>query len=195
MFKLEKQKCRRNVFSSLAVFSLLVAGTVAAPSVSAETRIETAIGTVVQSDTLTTSYIRETPTDQRTCRNENVPIYGEAQGESSDLGAMIIGGLIGSAVGNKMSDNEGAGAAGTVAGAILGREHAKKNNKSQKIVGYNQQEVCSVQTIMIKENIEKVTGYRNTIEVDGRIITLETSAPLATGSRVEVRKSITYSLR
>ena len=195
MFKLEKQKCRRNVFSSLAVFSLLVAGTVAAPSVSAETRIETAIGTVVQSDTLTTSYIRETPTNQRTCRNENVPIYGEAQGESSDLGAMIIGGLIGSAVGNKMSDNEGAGAAGTVAGAILGREHAKKNKKSQKIVGYNQQEVCSVQTIMIKENIEKVTGYRNTIEVDGRIITLETSAPLATGSRVEVRKSITYSLR
>ena len=178
-----------------AVFSLLVAGTLVAPTASAETRIETAIGTVTQSDALTTSYIRETPTDQRTCRNEDVPIYGQAQGESSDLGAMIIGGLIGSAVGNKMSDNEGAGAAGTVAGAILGREHAKKNQKGQKIVGYKQQEVCSVQTVMIKENIEKVTGYRNTIEVDGRIITLDSNTPLATGSRVEIRKSISYSLR
>ena len=39
---------------------------------------------------------------------------------------MIIGGLIGSAIGNKMSDNDGAGAAGTVAGALIGREHAKQ---------------------------------------------------------------------
>ena len=124
MSKLETQKRRYNGFSLSGVFSLLVASTIAAPTVSAETRIETAIGTVTQSDALTTSYIRETPTDQRTCRNEDVPIYGQAQGESSDLGAMIIGGLIGSAVGNKMSDNVGAGAAGTVAGAILGREHA-----------------------------------------------------------------------
>jgi uncharacterized protein YcfJ len=195
MFKLVTQKRRHNVLFMSAVFSLLVAGSLVAPTASAETRIETAIGTVTQSDALTTSYIRETPTDQRTCRNENVPIYGEAQGGSSDLGAMIIGGLIGSAVGNKMSDNEGAGAAGTVAGAILGREHAKKNKKGQKIVGYNQQEVCSVQSVMTKENIEKVTGYRNTIEVDGRIITLETSTPLTTGARVEIRKSITYSIR
>ena len=195
MSKLKTQKRRCNGFSLSGVFSVLVASTIAAPTVSAETRIETAIGTVTQSDALTTSYIRETPTDQRTCRNEDVPIYGQAQGESSDLGAMIIGGLIGSAVGNKMSDNEGAGAAGTVAGAILGREHAKKNQKGQKIVGYKQQEVCSVQTVMIKENIEKVTGYRNTIEVDGRIITLDSNTPLATGSRVEIRKSISYSLR
>jgi hypothetical protein len=78
---------------------------------------------------------------------------------------------------------------------LLGREHAKKNQAGQKIVGYNQQEVCSVQTIMIKENIEKVTGYRNQIEVDGRTITLETSTPLSNGARVEIRKSVTYSLR
>ena len=195
MSKLQIQKSRHSIFSLPAVFSLMVAGTIAAPTASAEKRIETAIGTVTQSDALTTSYIRETPTDQRTCRNENVPIYGKAEEQSSDLGAMIIGGLIGSAVGNKMSDNEGAGAAGTVAGALLGREHAKKKQAGQKIVGYNQQEVCSVQTVMIKENIEKVTGYRHQIEVDGRIITLETSSPLATGSRVEIRKSITYSLR
>ncbi|MGB2016899.1 MAG: hypothetical protein ACPHWV_06055, partial [Candidatus Puniceispirillum sp.] len=76
MSKLEKQKRRYNRFSLSGVFSLLVASTIAAPTVSAETRIETAIGTVTQSDALTTSYIRETPTDQRTCRNEDVPIYG-----------------------------------------------------------------------------------------------------------------------
>lgn len=187
------QKSFRTSFPIL-IASLIFASGVSA-EIRAETRIETVVGMVTKSDALTSTYIRETPTDQRTCRNERVPIYGQAQQQSSDLGAMIIGGLIGSAVGNKVSDNEGAGAAGTVAGALLGREHAKKKQNGQKIVGYNQQEVCSVQTIMLKENVERVTGYRNQIEVDGRIVTMETSTPLATGSRVELRKSINYSLR
>ena len=49
---------------------------------------------------------------------------------------MIIGGLIGSAVGNKFSNNDGAGAAGTVAGAILGCWFCNVQNKkkSKKIV-------------------------------------------------------------
>ena len=74
MSKLETQNRRPGIFSLPAVISLIVASTIVAPTASAETRIETAIGTVTQSDALTTSYIRETPTDQRTCRNENVPI-------------------------------------------------------------------------------------------------------------------------
>ena len=46
---------------------------------------------------------------------------------------MIIGGLLGSAVGNKLSDSNGAGSAGAVAGALLGREHANKSAQSGKL--------------------------------------------------------------
>ena len=122
-----------------------------------------------------------------------MPIYAESEG-NSELGSMIIGGLIGSAVGNKFSDNNGAGAAGTVAGAILGRKHAE-NQKNSRIVGYKQQESCTVKTVMLEENVSEITGYRSHIELDGKIIKLESKSPLAVGSRVEVVRRISYSLR
>ncbi len=123
-----------------------------------------------------------------------MPIYGEAKSGESDLGAMIVGGLIGSAIGNKLSDNNGAGAAGTVAGAILGREHAKKSQKGE-IIGYKQQNICETRTIMTEQTVEEVVGYRNMIEVDNKIVSLESAAPLSPNQRVEITRQITYSLR
>lgn len=175
------------------VAAVIMSGSLMVGSAAAETRVETVVGTVVDTITLTSTYIRKTPTDQRKCRTEDVPIYAESEG-NSELGSMIIGGLIGSAVGNKFSDNNGAGAAGTVAGAILGREHAK-NQKNSRIVGYKQQESCTVTTVMLEENVSEITGYRNHIELDGKIIKLESKSPLAVGSRVEVVRRISYSLR
>lgn len=175
------------------VAAMIMSGSLMVGSAAAETRVETVVGTVVDTITLTSTYIRKTPTDQRNCRTEDVPIYAESEG-NSELGSMIIGGLIGSAVGNKFSDNDGAGAAGTVAGAILGREHAK-NQKNSRIVGYKQQESCTVTTVMLEENVSEITGYRNHIELDGKIIKLESKNPLAVGSRVEVVRRISYSLR
>jgi hypothetical protein len=167
-------------------------------SATAETRVETIIGTVTGSNPIMASYIRKTPSDQRVCETQEVPVYAEAgaANNDSDLGAMIIGGVIGSAIGNKTSNNEGAGAAGAVVGAILGREHAK-NNKStgQKVIGYRQQEVCNVRKVMIEETVEEVTGYRHRIEVDNRIITIESNRPLADGERIEIKRKTTYSMR
>ena len=160
----------------------------------AETRVETVVGTVVDTITLTSTYVRKTPTDKRTCRNDEVPIYAQQEG-GSEIGSMIIGGLIGSAVGNKLSNNDGAGAAGTVAGALIGREHSKNKQKNSRIVGYKQQETCSVTTVMLEENISEITGYRNHIEVDGKIVKLESKSPLIVGSRVEVVRRVSYSLR
>ena len=48
---------------------------------------------------------------------------------------------------------------------------------------------------MLEENISEITGYRNHIELDGKIIKLESKSPLAVGSRVEVVRQISYSLR
>ena len=183
------------------IAATLATGAVAIVPSSAETRIETVLGTVTKSDPIRTSYIRKTPSDEKFCETQEVPVYGQASAVSnnnnSDLGAMIIGGVIGSAIGNKTSDQDGAGAAGAVVGALLGREHAKNKNQQsgQQIVGYRQQEVCNIRKVMIEETIEEVTGYRTRIEVDNRIITVETQNPLAVNERVEISRKTTYTLR
>lgn len=180
---------------AIATTATLMAGTV--PAAFAETRIETVIGTVSGADPIRTSYIRKTPKDERICQTQDVPVYGETAGNNeSDLGAMIIGGVIGSAIGNKTSDNEGAGAAGAVVGALLGREHTKKNQGGgQQIIGYRQQEVCNIRTVMTEQTVEEITGYRVRIEVDGKIISLESQRPRNLGERVEINRKTTYSLR
>lgn len=187
---------------TIAILAAIAAtGAMAATPVAAETRIETVLGTVTSSDPIRSSYIRKTPSDEKVCETQQVPIYGQASasggGENSDLGAMIIGGVIGSAIGNKTSDSDGAGAAGAVVGAILGREHAKKNKQqqTQQIVGYRDQQVCNVRTVMIEETIQEITGYRHRIEVDNKIITIETSTPLGANERVEISRTTTYALR
>ena len=180
---------------AIATTATLMAGTV--PAAFAETRIETVIGTVSGADPIRTSYIRKTPKNERICQTQDVPVYGETAGNNeSDLGAMIIGGVIGSAIGNKTSDNEGAGAAGAVVGALLGREHAKKNQGGgQQIIGYRQQEACNIRTVMTEQTVEEITGYRVRIEVDGKIISLESKRPRNLGERVEINRKTTYSLR
>ena len=180
---------------AIATTATLIVGI--APAALAEPRIETVIGTVSGADPIRTSYIRKTPKDERVCQTQDVPVYGEAAGNNeSDLGAMIIGGVIGSAIGNKTSDNEGAGAAGAVVGALLGREHAKKNQGGgQQIIGYRQQEVCNIRTVMTEQTVEEITGYRVRIEVDGKIISLESKRPRNMGERIEVNRKTTYSLR
>ncbi|MEC7441088.1 MAG: hypothetical protein VX802_09530, partial [Pseudomonadota bacterium] len=94
-----------------AIAATLATGAVAIVPASAETRIETVLGTVTKSDPIRTSYIRKTPSDEKVCETQEVPVYGQASAGSnnnnSDLGAMIIGGVIGSAIGNKTSDQDG----------------------------------------------------------------------------------------
>ena len=186
--------------TNAAIAATVTFGALMAMPATSETRIETVLGTVTNSDPIRTSYIRKTPSDERVCETQDVPVYGQASAgnnnQNSDLGAMIIGGVIGSAIGNKTSDQEGAGAAGAVVGALLGREHAKKKNQGgQQIIGYRQQEVCNVRTVMIEETIQEITGYRTRIEVDNRIITVETNNSLSPNELVELTRQTTYSLR
>jgi uncharacterized protein YcfJ len=192
MTKMTTKMTIRQLIAPIA--AVIFAASLVTDNATAETRVETVIGTVVDTITLTSTYVRKTPSDKRTCRTEDVPIYAQQEG-GSELGSMIIGGLIGSAVGNKFSNNDGAGAAGTVAGALIGREHSKNKQKNRRIVGYKQQETCSITTVMLEENVSEVTGYRNHIEVDGKIVKLESKSPLNVGSRVEVVRRISFSLR
>ena len=112
-------------FSAIALLFL------SSGSVSATTSSETVLGEVISVMERTREVIRQTPLTERVCQDKDVPVYGSNGQQKNDLGSMIIGGIIGSAIGNKMSDSEGAGAAGTVAGAIIGKTTADEANKIQ----------------------------------------------------------------
>ena len=160
----------------------------------ADTRIESVLGTVTNVDTMTRSYIRKTPRDERICEIKEIPVYEEAK-QGDEIGSMIIGGLLGSAVGNKLSDANGGGAAGAVAGALLGRQHAKNSTQKSNIIGYRHQEECQTKRVLLEEEVTKITGYRLQVEADGRILSLENPNPASIGDRVEVRKQVSYSLK
>ena len=161
-----------------------------------QTAIRTMTGTVNNVEILTSTYIRKTPVSERVCKIEDVPIYGQNQnsGEDTELGSMIIGGLIGSAVGNQLTDADGAGTFGAVTGAILGREHNKNKQKSSNIVGYRQEEVCTIEKSTREERVEEVTGYRLTIDVDDEVVTLKSSQRYDVGDLINIRTRTTYSL-
>lgn len=168
-----------------------------ASAVSAETRLENVVGVVTKVDVLTTSYTQKTPRDEKICSVEDVPVYSQTgqHGQAGQLESLIIGGLIGSAVGNQLTDADGGGAAGAVAGALIGHEHARASQHGGSIVGYRQQELCKTKRVVYEEQVTKITGYRIQIDTDGRLLTLESSTPKSVGDRVEIRKQVNYSIR
>ena len=64
-----------------------------------------------------------------------------------------------------------------------------------EIIGYRQQDICETRTIMTEQTVEEITGYRNTIEIDNKIIMLESAHRLTPSERVEITRQVTYSLR
>ena len=179
------------IYFSAAALLLLSSG-----SVSATTSSETVLGEVISVIERTREVIRQTPSIERVCEDKDVPVYGSNGQQKNDLGSMIIGGIIGSAIGNKMSDSEGAGAAGTVAGAIIGKATSDESNKkNQEIVGYNRTRSCENVKTVTQQTIQEVIGYRLTINVDGKIIDIDTQTKYLPGSQITVTKTVNYSVQ
>jgi uncharacterized protein YcfJ len=173
---------------ALAIPSIAVAGST--------TSVDSVVGTVGYVETLKSTYVQETQVPQRVCRVENVPIYAQSGKQSDELGSMIVGGLIGSAVGNGLTSKDGAGTVGAVAGALIGRDIASKNNAAnQQIVGYQEKNVCENITTIREDLIETVTGYRIEVMVDGRSITLDSNRSYRAGDQIYLNRKTTYSLR
>ena len=89
------------VYFSLAMLLFLTSG-----SVYATTSSETVVGEVISVTERTREVIRQTPVTERICEDKDVPVYGNNEQPASELGSMIIGGIIGSAIGNKFSDSK-----------------------------------------------------------------------------------------
>ena len=176
----------------------MIAAAMAAPlsvMAASTTRIDTVTGRVNYVDTITSSYVQQTPITERVCRSQDVPIYSQAK-QTDELGSMIVGGLIGSAVGNGLTSKDGAGTVGAVAGALIGRDAAKKqNSNSQRIIGYRQENICENITTIRDERIETISGYRLNVTVEGKKVTVDSPTPYNSGDLIVLTRKTTYSLR
>ena len=182
---------KKATYFSLTALLLISSGSVYATSFS-----ETVSGEVISVMEKTREVIRKTPVTERVCEDKDVPVYGSSEQQGSELGSMIIGGIIGSALGNKFSDSEGAGAAGTVAGAIIGKETANQaNEKNREIVGYNRTRSCENVRTVTQQTIQEIIGYRLTINVEGKIIDIDTQTKYLPGSQISIFKTTNYSVQ
>jgi len=107
---------------------------------------------------------KQIPNTQNICQTVDIPIYGRVGGGASAgdvLGGMIIGGLIGKGITGK--DN------GAAAGAVIGGMYnADKNQGSQQVIGYRQQQQCNRQTTYTTESNEVYSHSYVTFYLDGR---------------------------
>ncbi len=183
----------RSIYASILALAIAIPGSAMAGST---TSVDSVVGTVGYVETLTSTYVQETQVPQRVCRVENVPIYAQSGQQSDQLGSMIVGGLIGSAVGNGLTSKDGAGTVGAVAGALIGGNIANQNNaNNQQIVGYQEKNICENITTIREDVIETVTGYRVEVMIDGRSVTLTSPRSYQSGDQIYLNRKTTYSLR
>lgn len=189
----------------MTLMSLVLGLAVAVPqSVLAQTstRVEGVHGIVNDVQPIYSTYVKKTPITEKICQTEEVPVFsgrGGDDGGGDELGGLIVGGLIGSAIGNEVSDDDGAGTAGAVVGALLGRQAARENNRNRPgaIVGYRQQDVCRDVTRVREERIEEVTGYELDVIVGGESVAIKTDArrQYKEGDTIRLNRRTSYSLR
>ena len=124
------------------------------------------------------------------CRLVEVPVTKKKEG-SDDVLTFIVGAAIGSAVGNQVSGESGAGAVGAIVGGALANEHQKKHNSSEEIVGYRQINQCT--TTYNSQTTTIVKDYTVTYESLGYSNTIVTKQNYSVGQNVEV--FVNFSLK
>jgi len=128
------------------------------------TRSETVWATRVVSEPVSTTSCRETP----------------GSGNIS-LGDLVVGGLVGSAIGNKLSDRHGAGTLGAVAGVLTA-----SGNRTQRS--------CVQETTYTNHTEQYPSHYIIHVRADGQRLRFESDRPYRPNERVRVRVSSNFSL-
>ena len=118
--------------------------------------------------------------------------YSEPTGprQKASPGAMILGGLIGAAIGNQVGHGHGRRAA-TVAGAVVGTAigHEASSRPNERVVTESRPYDAERCEVRYDERVEdRIEGYRVTYEYNG--IRQTTQLPYDPGDRIRVRVDV-----
>jgi uncharacterized protein YcfJ len=101
--------------------------------------------------------------------------------QNTSLGQIVVGGLIGSAIGNKLSDRDGAGTLGAVAGVL----HATNSNNRQR---------CFNETHYTSRTEQYPSHYLIHVRTGGKQLQFTSNRPYQRNERVRLNVSTNFSL-
>jgi uncharacterized protein YcfJ len=130
-------------------------------------------------------------TPSRVCKILEVPVYRNTTSQGGDsIGSFVIGGTIGSVIGNTVSDASGAGTIGAIIGGALANEHQKnhKTTTTQEIVGYRQVDQCETQ--YSTERIERFKYNLVLASFEGMRFEYTTREDVSVGDLVPVKVTL-----
>jgi len=127
------------------------------------------------------------PRHRTDCQVNQVPIYGNVQGQAS-TGDTIVGAIIGGAIGNQIGGGSGKDAA-TVLGAIVGADVAnKRSTQQQQIIGYREEQTCK--NVTFYETQEEIKNYTIRYEWRGIQGSTRTYNNYRVGDRIPVEVTV-----
>jgi len=163
----------------IAFKTALVIGALILSPLQAQAYETTSYARVISSKPVWTVQTVSKPIVEQSC------VHSVSDNHNDLLGDIIIGGLIGSVIGNAVSDVHGAGALGTSIGALIAADSHAQNASGVRCVSNS----------TISETTRKVIShYEVKVRHDNKIITFETDTPFKRHSLVKVRANERYTL-
>lgn len=130
----------------------------------------------------------QVPRYRTDCQVKKVPIYGNVQNGQAGTGDVIVGAIIGGAIGNQVGGGSGKDAA-TVLGAIIGADVAnKRTTQQQEIVGYREEQTCN--NVTYYETQEELKNYTIQYEWRGIQGSTRTYNNYRVGDRIPVEVTV-----
>jgi uncharacterized protein YcfJ len=97
------------------------------------------------------------------CRDQQVPVYGNAPKGQSDASNVLLGMILGGVSGKVITGEDGGAAVGAIAGGLIGANN--NGNSSRPIVGYQTVQNCSMENR--QTNTKKLKNYKITYNFYG----------------------------
>ena len=165
--------------SSKLLSWVIVAGVLSGASQAGAQMInDTRTGYVTAVETVWTQRVIHEPVTTTSCHTSR-----SHSGLQGNVGDVVIGGLVGSAIGNKLSDNHGAGSLGALFGAVAAMDRSPR-----------QRRVCHDQTSYRETTEDVADHYLVHVRADGRDLTFRSNRRYRVNQRVSLSVSSNYGL-
>jgi uncharacterized protein YcfJ len=164
--------------SKILSFVILATAISGVSQASAQTINETRTGYVTAVETVWTQRIINEPVTTTSCHTNQAH-----SGFHRNMGDVVIGGLVGSAIGNKLSDRHGAGSLGALFGAVTAIDRSS-----------DKRSVCHDQTSYRKTTEDIADHYLVHVRTEGRILTFRSNHRYRVNQRVSLSVSSNYGL-
>ena len=164
--------------SKILSFVILATALSGVSQAGAQTINETRTGYVTAVETVWTQRIINEPVTTTSCHTNQA--YSGFRG---NMGDFVIGGLVGSAIGNKLSDRHGAGSLGALFGAVTAMDRSS-----------DKRSVCHDQTSYRKTTEDIADHYLVHVRTEGRILTFRSNHRYRVNQRVSLSVSSNYGL-